>query len=38
LLTVRDRAEALPKGVVIEQWFEDKYHQLASDSINAMYE
>jgi hypothetical protein len=38
LLTVRDRSEALPKGVVIEQRFEDKYPQLVSDSINAMYE
>jgi hypothetical protein len=38
LLTVRDRSEALPKGVVIEQRFEDKYPQLVSDSINAMHE
>ncbi|KAJ7829737.1 hypothetical protein B0H14DRAFT_3465406 [Mycena olivaceomarginata] len=31
-------SEALPKGVVIEQRFEDKYPQLVSDSINTMYE
>ncbi|KAJ7847134.1 hypothetical protein B0H14DRAFT_3453984 [Mycena olivaceomarginata] len=30
-------SEALPKGVVIEQRFEDKYPQLVSDSINTMY-
>ncbi|KAJ7812258.1 hypothetical protein B0H14DRAFT_2605892 [Mycena olivaceomarginata] len=31
-------SEALPKGIVIEQRFEDKYPQLVSDSINTMYE
>ncbi|KAJ7717435.1 hypothetical protein B0H14DRAFT_3521962 [Mycena olivaceomarginata] len=31
-------SEVLPKGVVIKQRFEDKYPQLVSDSINAMYE
>ncbi|KAJ7342928.1 hypothetical protein DFH08DRAFT_811261 [Mycena albidolilacea] len=31
-------SEALPKGVVIEQRFEDKYPQLVSDSINTMYQ